>query len=133
MTNSKIQTVFVYMAVGIAFGAIAITFSLYVNCGMTEMLKEIMVWLTAAAMIGVISMIYESDRFSDITATMIHAPITIVVALISGWILGYGDGSLSLLLMRMLPAIIVMYAIIHLVLFLIRRATLREINNRLKK
>lgn len=133
MNRSIIQTILMYVAVGIAFGAIAITFSLYVNYGMTDTLKEIMVWLVAAALIGLISMVYESDRLSDITATLIHAPVTVVVALISGWILNYGDGSFSVLLIRMLPTVLIMYAIIHFVLFLIRRATLRELNARLKK
>lgn len=133
MNRSIIQTILMYVAVGIAFGAIAITFSLYVNYGMTDTLKEIMVWLVAAALIGLISMVYESDRLSDITATLIHAPVTVAVALISGWILNYGDGSFSVLLMRMLPTVLIMYAIIHFVLFLIRRATLRELNARLKK
>ncbi|MDO5783430.1 MAG: DUF3021 family protein [Eubacteriales bacterium] len=133
MKHSIIQTSLMYIAVAIAFGAIAITFSLYVNFGMNEMLKQIIVWLIAAALIGLISIVYESDRLTDITATMIHAPITIAVALISGWILNYGDGSFSVLLMRMLPSVLIMYVIIHFVLFLIRRATLREINARLKK
>lgn len=133
MNRSIVQTILMYVAVGIAFGAIAITFSLYVNFGMNEMLKQIIVWLIAAALIGLISIIYESDRLTDITATLIHAPVTVAVALISGWILNYGDGSFSVLLMRMLPTVLIMYGIIHLVLFLIRRATLRELNARLKK
>ncbi|MCD8357353.1 MAG: DUF3021 family protein [Clostridia bacterium] len=133
MKANKFLMIFTYMMVGIAFGAIAITMSLYINYGMTDFLKEILVWLIAAAILGLVSIIYDIDHFNDITATLIHAPVSCVVALISGWILDYGDGSVSLLLMRMLPTIISLYIIIHVILFLIRRISLRDINNHLKK
>lgn len=131
--NSTIETVFVYIMVAVGFGSIAIAFSLYVNIGMNEILKEIIVWLVASAIIGLVSTVYESERFTDITATMVHAPFTCIVALVCGWILDYGDGSFSLLVLRMLPTIVVLYAMIHLILFLIRRTALRKVNERLKK
>lgn len=133
MKQNRLYALFEYMMIGIAFGAIAITLSLYVNFGMNDMLKQIIVWLVASAIIGLVSMIYESDYFTNITATIVHAPITCVVALISGWILDYGDGSVSLLLIRMLPSIVVLYAAIHLILFLFRRTAAQDINARLKK
>lgn len=133
MKSSNLPIILAYMMVGIAFGAIAITIALYMNYGMTDFLKEIIVWLIAAAILGLVSMVYEIDHFNDITATLVHAPVTCIVALISGWILDYGDGSVSLLLMRMLPTIIILYIIIHFILFLIRRISLRNINNHLKK
>ncbi|MDO4174770.1 MAG: DUF3021 family protein [Eubacteriales bacterium] len=131
--NTTLQTILGYMMIGIAFGAIAVTFSLYVNLGMNDILKEIIVWLVAAAVIGLISVIYENDHLTHLMATIIHAPITCIVALLCGWILDYGDGSVSLLLMRMLPSIIIIYVVIHLILFIFRRITLRKINNHLKK
>ncbi|MDO4287532.1 MAG: DUF3021 family protein [Eubacteriales bacterium] len=132
-TQNKIQTIFLYMMVGIAFGAIAITVALVINVGMTDVTKQIIVWLTAAAILGLFSTVYELDGFTHLTATLIHAPVTCIIALVCGWILNYGDGSFSLLLLRMLPSIVVIYVMIHLILFLFRRATLKTINNHLKK
>lgn len=133
MKNTTIQTIFEYMMIGIAFGAIAISFALVINIGMTDTVKQLIVWLIASAIIGLVSIVYESDRFTDITATIVHAPVTCIVALVCGWILDYGDGSFPLLLMRMLPSIVILYAMIHLILFLFRRACTQEINDRLKK
>ncbi|MDD6612687.1 MAG: DUF3021 family protein [Clostridiales bacterium] len=133
MKKNTILTPILYMMVGIAFGAIIITVSLYASGDMNDTLKEIIIWLIASAVIGLISTIYESDRFTDITATLVHAPVTFIVALISGWMLDYGDGSVLLLIQRMLPVIVIIYVVIHLVLFLFRRAALREVNRHLKK
>ena len=133
MKKNTILTPFLYMMMGIAFGAVIVTVSLYASGGMNDTLKEIIIWLIASAVIGLISTIYESDRFTDITATLVHAPVTFIVALISGWMLDYGDGSVLLLIQRMLPVIVIIYVVIHLVLFLFRRAALREVNRHLKK
>lgn len=133
MKKNTILTPFLYMMMGIAFGAVIVTVSLYASGGMNDTLKEIIIWLVAAAVIGLVSMVYENDHLTDLTATLIHAPVTCIVALISGWMLDYGDGSLFLLLMRMLPVIVIVYVLIHLILFLFRRAALQEVNRHLKK
>ena len=133
MKKNTLQLIFTYLIVAVGIGAIVITFSLLVNYGMNDILKQLTVWLIASAVIGLASMVYENVRLSHFTATLIHAPITALVALCSGWILGYGDGSLTLLLMRMLPTIVVIYAVIHLILFLFRRAALSDLNSRLQE
>ena len=133
MKKNTLQLVFTYLIVAVGIGAIVITFSLLVNYGMNDILKQLAVWLIASAVIGLASMVYENVSLSHLTATLIHAPITALVALCSGWILGYGDGSLTLLLMRMLPTIVVIYAVIHLILFLFRRAALSDLNSRLQE
>lgn len=133
MKMSKIQLVLTYFIVSVGIGAITTTIALFINYGMTDILKQITVWLTASAVIGIASLIYERASLSHFTATLIHASITVVVVLYSGWILGYGDGSLSLLIMRMLPSFIIIYTAIHLVLFLFHRAALSDLNHRLQK
>lgn len=133
MKKNTLQLVFTYLIVAVGIGAIVITFSLLVSYGMNDILKQLTVWLIASAVIGLASMVYENVRLSHFTATLIHAPITALVALCCGWILGYGDGSLTLLLMRMLPTIALIYAVIHLILFLFRRAALSDLNSRLQE
>ena len=133
MKMSKIQLVMTYLIVAVGIGAIVITLALLASYGMTDILKQLTVWLIASAVIGVASLVYENTSLSHFTATLIHAPITAAVALCSGWILGYVDGSFSLLILRMLPTIIIIYAVIHLVLFLFRRAALSDLNHRLQE
>lgn len=133
MKTNTVQTALAYAVIGTGIGAVVCTISLLVSCGMTDILKQISVWLIASAVIGLVSLVYESENLTDITATLIHAPVTLLVALICGWILDYGDGSFALLVMRMLPVIVIMYAAIHLILFLLRRSAARALNDHLKK
>ncbi len=133
MKKITVSTVFTYLSVGIAIGAVSITLALLLIIGMTEIMRQIVVWLIASAIMGLVSLVYENENLTDITATLIHAPVTFLTALTSGWILGYGDGSIVLLVSRMLPVIVALYAGIHLLMFLIRRLTLRSLNKRLQK
>lgn len=133
MKSNNLFNVLMYTAVGIAIGAVVCTLSLLAVHGMTDVLRELTVWLIASAVLGLVSMVYESEHFTDLTATLIHAPVTLAVALIAGWILDYGDGSILLLLTRMVPAIIVLYALIHLFLFVMRRCIVCVLNSHLKK
>ena len=89
------------------------------------------IWIVASAVIGLVSMIYELDGLSDVAATLIHAPLTVLVALIAGSIAGYGEGSLVLLLTRMLVPIVILYVAIHLLMFVIRRLTVHNLNDKL--
>ena len=133
MKQSKLQMILQYTVSGIAIGAIVSTLSLIGSFGLTDILKQVLVWIIASALIGLISIIYENENLTDLTATLIHAPLTLLIALTAGWILGYGEGSLTVLLMHMVPGIIIIYSIIHLVLFLIRRIIARSLNTRLNK
>lgn len=133
MKMSKLQMTLSYMIVAVGIGSIVITLSLLLTFGLTDVLKQLVVWLIASAIIGIISMVYECDRLTYLTATLIHAPVTCLVALCCGWILDYSDGSLFLLISRMLPVIVVLYAAMHLILFLFRRANVSDINTRLQK
>lgn len=131
--KNKLENIFLYIAVGIAIGAVICTIGQLAVYGFNDVLKELSVWLIASAVIGLASMVYENENLTDLTATLIHAPITAIVALIAGWIIGYGEGSVMLLVTRMLPTVLVLYALIHLFLFLIRRSIARSINSRLNK
>lgn len=133
MKPSKIQIFFLYAIVGIGIGSIVSAIVLMLVFGMTEMIQNLIVWLIASGIFGLISLVYESERFSLLTATCIHAPVVFGTALIFGWLLGYGDGSILLLLRRMLPIIILTYIIVHFILFLIRRTAVQDVNSRLKK
>ena len=66
-------------------------------------------------------------------ATLIHAPLTCLTALICGWICGYGEHSVSLLIVRMLPTIAIIYVVIHAILYLLHCASVRSINQKLNK
>ena len=133
MKSNHFTTALLYTAAGIAIGAVVCTLSLLATYGMTDVLRQLAVWLIASAILGLVSIVYENEHLTDLTATLIHAPVTLVVALIAGWVLDYGDGSVLLRLTRMVPVIVVFYTLIHLFLFLVRRSIVRSLNSHLKK
>ncbi len=104
-----------------------------INFGMTELLKNFVVWMIGGGIIGLLSLIYENEQLSTLGATLIHAPLTCLTALICGWICGYGDGSILLLVTRMIPFIVGIYIIVHVILYLLRRASVNHINQQLNK
>lgn len=77
--------------------------------------------------------IYEMESRNHITANAVHFACTLFLALSCSWILGYGDGSSALLLARMLPNVIGVYAAIQLLMFLIRRFTVQNLNDKLSQ
>ena len=56
-----------------------------------------------------------------------------MITLTAGWILDYGNGSFILLLTHMVPTFIIIYAVIHLFLFIIRRSIAHSLNSHLNK
>ncbi len=120
-----------YMVFAVGIGSMISTAAITMSMGMTEELRQVIIWIVASAVIGLVSMIYEVDGLPDVTATLIHAPLTVLVALIAGSIAGYGEGSLVLLITRMLVPIVILYVAIHLLMFVIRRFTVRNLNDKL--
>lgn len=127
------MNVFSYCMIGVGFAAISVAIGMYINLGMTEILKNFVVWMIGGAIIGLLSLIYETEQLSNVKATLIHAPLTCLTALICGWFCDYGDGSVVLLITRMLPFILMIYIIVHVVLYLLNRASVNHINQQLNK
>ncbi len=133
MKKLNIMYIFNYLITGVAFAAIFVAIAMLINFGMSEILKNFIVWMIGGAVIGLLSLIYEKEQLSTLGATLIHAPLTCLTALLCGWICDYGDGSILLLLTRMLPFILIIYIIVHVVLYLLRRASVNHINQQLNK
>lgn len=122
------MNVFSYCMIGVGFAAISVAIGMYINLGMTEILKNFVVWMIGGAIIGLLSLIYETEQLSNVKATLIHAPLHRLTALIVGWICGYGEHSVSLLIVRMLPTIAIIYVVIHAILYLLHCASVRSLN-----
>lgn len=133
MKKLNIMYIFNYLITGVAFAAIFVAIAMLINFGMTELLKNFIVWMIGGGILGLLSLIYEKEQLSTLGATLIHAPLTCLTALICGWICGYGDGSILLLVARMIPFIIGIYIIVHVILYLLRRASVNHINQQLNK
>lgn len=73
MKSNNLFNVLMYTAVGIAIGAVVCTLSLLAVHGMTDVLRELTVWLIASAVLGLVSMVYESEHF---TVTIIDCHMT---------------------------------------------------------
>ena len=113
------MNVFSYCMIGVGFAAISVAIGMYINLGMTEILKNFVVWMIGGAIIGLLSLIYETEQLSNVKATLIHAPLTCLIV--------------SLLIVRMLPTIAIIYVVIHAILYLLHCASVRSINQKLNK
>lgn len=133
MKKFNVMYLFNYLITGVAFAAIFVAIAMLINFGMTELLKNFIVWMIGGGIIGLLSLIYENEQLSTLGATLIHAPLTCLIALICGWFCDYGDGSVVLLITRMLPFILMIYIIVHVVLYLLNRASVNHINQQLNK
>ncbi|MGN1014483.1 MAG: DUF3021 family protein [Butyricicoccus sp.] len=129
--KKAIQNAIVYAIFASGLGAIIYSVALVLRESVTEESKGVLVWVAASAVIGLISLLYECESLTDLQATLIHAPLTFLTALIAGSILNYGEGSVMLLLARMLPVIVVVYVFVHLLMFLLRRQSVKSVNNKL--
>lgn len=129
--KKMIQNWAYYVVFAVGLGAMISTAAIVLNMGMTEEVRQVIIWMAASAVIGLVSLIYEAESLSDLTATLIHAPLTVATALTAGWIAGYGEGSLGLLIVRMAIPIIVIYAGVHLLMYLLRRMAVRSLNDKL--
>lgn len=129
--KKMIQNWAYYVVFAVGLGAMISTAAIVANMGMTEELRQVIIWMAASAVIGLVSLIYEAESLSDLTATLIHAPLTVATALTAGWIAGYGDGSIGLLIVRMAIPIVVIYAGVHLLMYLLRRVAVRSLNDKL--
>ncbi len=129
--KKMIQNGAYYVVFAVGLGAMISTAAIAMSMGVTEELRQVIIWMAASAVIGLVSLIYEAESLNDVTATLIHAPLTVATALVAGWIAGYGDGSLGLLVLRMAVPIVVIYAGMHLLMYLLRRMTVRSLNDKL--
>lgn len=121
-----------YLQTGLAIGFVATAISMMVIQGVNDVTKQILVWMAASAIFGLVSMIFMNDRISLPLATLIHFVVCASVAIGAGALLGYAD-SLWSLIAGVMPVFLVIYLVVSVVIYLSIWLNARALNRRLKE
>ena len=111
------RKIFPYLQAGLAIGFVATAISMVVIQGVNDVTKQILVWMAASAIFGLVSMIFMNDRISLPLATLIHFVVCASVAIGAGVLLGYADNLWSLIA-GMTPVFLVIYLVVSVVIYL---------------
>lgn len=118
------------LSAGLAIGSIVSVICLYFLNGADGTIKQVAAWLTASALYGIISIIYENDSVSFPLLTAIHMVLCAAVTLITAYLLGYA-ASFAELAAHVLPLFIIIYIIISAVLHLYGIFCARRVSEKL--
>ena len=105
-----------YLERGLAIGFLVTTFCLLVNTGANETMRQVLVWMIASALYGVISLLFEIDSLPLPAATALHLLLCTAVTSLAAWVLGYADSLLGMAL-HVFPTFLAIYAVIYLSIF----------------
>lgn len=102
--------------------------------GFNAVVAEFLTWLVASALFGILSGVI-FDKNSDLilpAAIALHCLGCLAVAVTAGWICGYADSFLELL-MGILPVFLIVYVLIYLFSFLSMKRYEKKINQELNQ
>lgn len=127
------KKIITYVGVGLAVGSVTSTACMALMGALDGTLVQVMAWLGASALCGVLSMIYDIESMPLPLAIGLHAALCFGVALGTSYLLGYGKHFGPGLAMQMLPVFIVIYLGISLSIWLYDRHCARTTSERLAK
>jgi len=119
-----------HVGVGLAIGSVISTACIAIFNGMDGTIVQVIAWLCASVMFGLVSLIYDIDALPQPLAIGLHALLCCGIAVGTGYLLGYGDHLGSMLAM-MLPLFIIVYLLICTGVWLYGRYCARITSERL--
>lgn len=127
-----LKKVLTHVGVGLAIGSVTSTVFLALMGGLDETLVQVLAWLGASALFGLISLIYDIESLALPLAIGLHAALCFGVAMGTGYLLGYGERFGPMLIM-MLPVFIIVYLAIGLGIWLYGRHCAKTTSERLAR
>lgn len=100
--------------------------------GFDETVKEVLVWLVASALFGVLSLIFNSGKLNLILSTAIHCVGCLAVTCGACTINGYSNNFFEILV-SVLPVFAIVYIIIYSAAMISAKAEAKKINKSLSK
>ena len=128
----KLQNVFLFGIVGTGIGSAAMALSYLIGKADTIAVKDMLLWLAASFLIGLVSRIMFTDRLPLPALTAIHLVLTFAIVLVTNLILGNIDSAAEFL-KGVLPGFIIIYVIVYAIVFLSTKINEKEINKQLSK
>ncbi len=128
----KLKNVLAHIVIGLGIGSVISSLSIAWMSGVDNTLKQVLAWLLASALYGVVSLLYDTDFWPLPVQIAVHLLLCCGITLATAWKL-HGDSlGLGLLVQSVLPGFLVVYVVISLILFAVDHRRAREINEKLK-
>ncbi len=118
---------------GLAIGAVASTACLALLRGLDGTLIQIIAWLAASVLFGLVSLIYDIEALPLPLALGLHALLCLGIALGTCYLLGYASLFGPGFALMMLPVFLLVYLAISLGIWLYGRYCARTTSERLAK
>ena len=128
----KLQNVFLFGIVGTGIGSVITAISYLISDSDAIAVKDLLIWLAASFLIGLVTRIMFTDKLPLPALTAIHLVLTFAIVLVTNLILGIVD-SAAVFLKGVLPGFIVIYVIVYAIVFLSTKINEKEINKQLNK
>ena len=128
----KIKNILMACITGIGIGMPITILCRTLIGGWNETVKEILVWLLASALYGVLSLIFSSGKLNLILSTAIHCVGCLAVTCVACTINGYSDNFFDILL-AVLPIFAVVYIVIYALSMISAKIEAKKITESLNK
>ena len=119
-----------YLGTGLAVGSVTTCVCLAAMNGMDGTLLQVMAWLCASALYGLVSIIFEAESLPLPLAIGIHLLLCLGITLGTGYLLGY-SAQFGSLFLAIIPVFLVLYGLISAGIWLYSRHCARDTNDRL--
>ena len=128
----KIKNTLIACITGIGVGMPISILCIATLGGFDETVKEVLVWLVASALFGVLSLIFNSGKLNLILSTAIHCVGCLAVTCTACTINGYSDNFFDILV-SVLPVFAIVYIVIYSAAMVSAKAEAKKINESLNK
>ena len=128
----KIKNIILACITGIGIGMPITLLCMALIGGWNQAVKEVLVWLVASALFGVLSLIFNSGKLNLILSTTIHCVGCLAVTCAACTINGYSDNFFEMLL-AILPVFAVVYIVIYTVSLISAKREAKKITESLNK
>lgn len=128
----KIKNIILACITGIGIGMPVTILCMALIGGWSDAVKEVLVWLVASALFGVLSLIFNSGKLNLILSTAIHCVGCLAVTCTACTINGYSNNFFDMLL-AVLPVFVVVYVVIYASALISAKKEAKKITESLNK
>ena len=121
-----------HVVMGLGIGFVVSTVCLSLMRGMDETMQNVLAWMIASVLYGLISMIYDTEWLPLPGLIAVHFCGCVTVTLGTAWFLGYAD-SLLMLARDIVPVFVLIYIIIGIGITFYARQDTKKLNKRMGK
>lgn len=99
--------------------------------GFNQATQELLIWLAASVLFGLVSgLFFRNQNLKLLTATALHFLCCLGIATTAGWLCGYADSFLNLLV-AILPVFVAVYLVVYLGVVFAMKQEAKKINKAL--